>query len=87
MIGVLAILMFNVTMPITLIALANTFYHNKGFAFGLTTFALFIGATPVLLNFKSIFFTPICLFVIVSTTAVIVYLGLKQYENMGVTND
>ena len=86
-IGILAILLFNMTMPITLIALANTFNNNKGFAFGLTTFGLFIGAIPVLLNFESIFFKPISLFIITIITTIVLYIGLKQYKSLGVDND
>lgn len=45
--GILAILFFNMTMPITLTALSNILFNNKGMAFGLLTVALFIGAVPV----------------------------------------
>ena len=42
-IGIIAILLFNMTMPITLICLVNLLNNNKGMAFGILTFALFIG--------------------------------------------
>lgn len=45
--GILAILFFNMTMPITLTALSNILFNNKGMAFGLLTVALFIGSVPV----------------------------------------
>lgn len=45
-IGILAILFFNMTMPITLTALSNILDNNKGMAFGLLTLALFIGSVP-----------------------------------------
>jgi len=48
--GVLAILLFNMTMPITLWATAKVFPSAKGFSFGLLTFALFIGFLPVYLG-------------------------------------
>lgn len=41
--GLLGLLFFNLTMPITLTVLANTFKKYKGFAFGLTTSALVAG--------------------------------------------
>ena len=44
--GVLAILLFNMTMPITLCAMVRVFNGAKGFAFGLLTFALFLGFLP-----------------------------------------
>lgn len=48
--GVLAILLFNMTMPITLCALVQIFRGAKGFAFGLLTFGLFLGFLPTYLG-------------------------------------
>ncbi len=49
--GILAIFLFNMTMPLTLFAMAKMFSGAKGFAFGCLTFALFLGCLP---NFLSI---------------------------------
>ena len=49
-VGVLAVLLFNMTMPITLRALADRLPQAPGFAFGLLTFALFLGALPILVG-------------------------------------
>ena len=51
--GVTAVFLFNMTMPITLWAMARIFPGAKGFAFGLLTFGLFIGFLPVYLGFKA----------------------------------
>ena len=48
--GVTAILLFNMTMPITLWALAKILPGAKGFAFGILTFGLFLGFLPVYLG-------------------------------------
>lgn len=48
--GVVAILLFNMTMPITLWAVAKILPGAKGFAFGLLTFGLFLGFLPVYLG-------------------------------------
>ena len=48
--GVTAMLLFNMTMPITLWALAKIMPGAKGFAFGLLTFGLFLGFLPIYLN-------------------------------------
>jgi len=48
--GVTAVLLFNMTMPITLWAMAKIMPGAKGFAFGLLTFGLFIGFLPVYLE-------------------------------------
>ncbi len=45
--GVLALLAFNMSMPITLFALARAMPGCKGFSFGLLTFGLFLGFLPV----------------------------------------
>lgn len=44
--GVLALFLINITMPITLFALAQAMPGCKGFSFGLLTFALFLGYLP-----------------------------------------
>ena len=57
--GIIATLLFNMTMPITLIALSNMFPNAKGTAFGMLTFALFLGAVPVILGFNEVLFNPV----------------------------
>ena len=44
--GLAALLLFNMTMPITLFALSKAMPDVKGFAFGLLTYALFLGFLP-----------------------------------------
>lgn len=48
--GVAAILLFNMTMPVTLWIVAKLLPGAKGFSFGLLTFGLFIGFLPVYLG-------------------------------------
>ena len=48
--GVLALFLFNMTMPMTLFALARRMPGCKGFSFGLLTFALFLGFLPTYLG-------------------------------------
>lgn len=45
--GLLALLLFNMTMPVTLYLLAENLPHLPGFSFGLLTFGLFLGFLPV----------------------------------------
>jgi len=45
--GVSSVLLFNMTMPITLWVVAKLFPGAKGFSFGLLTFGLFLGFLPV----------------------------------------
>lgn len=48
--GVTAVLLFNMTMPVTLWVMAKIFPGAKGFSFGLLTFGLFLGFLPVYLG-------------------------------------
>ena len=50
-VGIIAVLLFNMTMPVTLRMIADLFPKAKGFSFGLLTFALFIGFAFVWLGF------------------------------------
>lgn len=45
--GLAALLLFNMTMPLTLYLLADVMPDTPGFAFGILTFALFVGYLPV----------------------------------------
>ena len=80
--GLLAMLFFNMTMPITLTALSNILNNNKGMAFGMLTLALVIGALPAFFGLDKILFTPIRLFVAVLVNAVILYIGIHQYTKL-----
>lgn len=80
--GVLAILFFNMTMPITLTALSNILFYNKGMAFGLLTFALFLGALPVFFGYGNILFTQSGLFLITIISAIILYIGMRKYNKI-----
>lgn len=71
---------FNLTMPITVTALANMIPKYKGFAFGLTTLALLIGFLPVIADYKVA--QSMMLFEIILFSIVITALGLKLYERL-----
>ena len=48
--GILAVLCWNMSMPLTLWAVARVFPGAKGFSFGLLTFGLFLGFCPAYLE-------------------------------------
>ncbi len=54
--GLLSIFLFNMTMPLTLFAMARIFPNARGFSFGCLTFALFLGCVPELLSLPTPFF-------------------------------
>ena len=80
--GILAILCFNMTMPITLTALSNILFNNKGMAFGLLTVALFIGAVPVFFGYTDIIFNSTGLFTTTIISAIILYIGIRKYTTI-----
>ncbi len=53
--GIAAIFLFNMTMPLTLFAMARLFPGARGFAFGALTFALFLGCVPTFLSLPTPF--------------------------------
>lgn len=59
--GLLSLLLFNFTMPITLKSSAEIFSGCKGFSFGLMTFGLFCGFLPVYLNESGFSLNPMLL--------------------------
>lgn len=52
--GLGALFLFNMTMPLTLWAMARLFPGMKGFSFGLLTFGLFLGFLPVYFDWGSL---------------------------------
>jgi FSR family fosmidomycin resistance protein-like MFS transporter len=48
--GILGAFIFNFTMPVTLVLVLNIIPQHRGFSFGLTTAALFIGAIPAIIK-------------------------------------
>lgn len=72
---------FNFTMPITLTAIANMLPQREGFAFGLTTLALLVGALPTFAGIKLGIENSITIFFIVILSAILIYFGLKFYLN------
>lgn len=82
--GMLGMLAFNMTMPITLVGIANILRRYPGFAFGLTCLALLIGALPALLGLPAI---PIWIILaLTGSTAIMLYIGLgdsrEETENV-----
>ena len=53
--GLAAVFLFNMTMPLTLFAMARLFPGARGFAFGALTFALFLGYLPTHLGLPTPF--------------------------------
>lgn len=74
--GTLALLLFNMTMPIALHALAQAMPGCKGFSFGILTFALFLGYLPGYLGSSSI--SPTAMSAVTIASAVLLLPGIRQ---------
>lgn len=75
--GTMAVFLFNMTMPITLWAAARLLPGGKGFAFGLLTFALFLGYIPTAVGWPSLLTTPAMNGLGAAISAAVLLWGLK----------
>jgi FSR family fosmidomycin resistance protein-like MFS transporter len=80
--AIFGMFLFNITMPVTLVAISNTLSGKPGFAFGLTTLALIFGALPIFTPLKNTLNTNIIIFTTIILSSVILYFGLKLYSNV-----
>lgn len=81
--GIIAVLCFNMTMPLTLTAIASVCNKKYGFAFGLTTFALAIGFIPVVLGANDWFGIPLFAGGVAASLLLLVvgYVILEKHED------
>jgi len=76
--GTLAVFLFNMTMPVTLWAAARAMPGAKGFAFGLLTFALFLGYLPSCLGWPSLLAGPAAYACAALLSLVLLWFGLGK---------
>ncbi len=76
--GAVALLLFNMTMPMTLFALSRKMPGCRGFSFGLLTFALFLGYLPTFFGAPSIHGPGMALVCILS--AALLLWGIRKAE-------
>ncbi|PKM73780.1 MAG: hypothetical protein CVU91_01645 [Firmicutes bacterium HGW-Firmicutes-16] len=76
--GILALFLFNMTMPITLGAVARILPNHLGFGFGILTFGLFIGLIPTLLSVQNYLVLPYGYTAACIISAGLLYYGLKE---------
>jgi FSR family fosmidomycin resistance protein-like MFS transporter len=73
--------LFNLSMPITLICLARLLPGKEGFAFGLTTLALIIGAFPTFTPLRIVIGRQIFLSIAILISITVLYSGLRLYQS------
>jgi len=78
--GIMGMLLFNMTMPVTLVAMADIMPERPGFAFGLTCLALIFGSLPVLLHLAG---APgmVATVLGVLVSAILLWVGLRGAES------
>ena len=79
--AIIGMFLFNITMPITLVAISNILPGRPGFAFGLTCLALIIGALPSFFSIKQTLSNDWFIFSVISISAISLYFGLRLYYN------
>ena len=85
--GIAGLLAFNLTMPVTLAAVAALLPRGReGFAFGLTCLALFIGAAPALIGWAEAP-SPAVLAALLLTATAALWIALRAPSPQGVIED
>ncbi|MCX6761400.1 MAG: hypothetical protein NTY33_00930 [Candidatus Moranbacteria bacterium] len=77
--AIIGMFLFNITMPITLVAISNILPGRPGFAFGLTCLALIIGALPAFSGLKQFLCGQLFVFAIILVSSLALYYGLRKY--------
>lgn len=77
------VVLFNMTMPITLSAVCSKLPDNPGLAFGLTTLALLFGNVPIFFFSLSPALAPAVTAVLTGISALCVYLSVKNKKGTG----
>ncbi|NCB74841.1 MAG: hypothetical protein EOM51_08895 [Clostridia bacterium] len=79
--GIIAVFLFNMSMPITLGAVRQLMPQRLGFGFGLLTFGLFLGIVPVFLNFNKLLVMPYGYTLAAVISSGLLYYGLKEQSH------
>lgn len=80
--GIMGFFFFNLTMPVTLVAISNVLSGRPGFSFGLTTFAIVAGALPTFFSYKAIVALNPVMITLTIISAITLYIGLKLYNSI-----
>jgi len=77
--AIIGMFLFNITMPITLVAISNILPGRPGFAFGLTCLALIFGMIPAFFSIKQVLANNWFIFSIIIISAAALFSGLYLY--------
>jgi len=82
LLGILGAFVFNFTMPVTLIAVLNVMPQNRGFSFGLTTVAIFIGSLPTILGENSCLKNDYMVFSLILFSSLVLFIALHYMSKL-----
>jgi MFS transporter, FSR family, fosmidomycin resistance protein len=77
--GITGMVLFNMTMPVTLVAISNLLPGRPGFSFGLTTLALLAGSLPTFFRYKVLISDRPVALTLILLSALILFIGLRLY--------
>jgi FSR family fosmidomycin resistance protein-like MFS transporter len=80
LVGIPAVFIFNITMPITLWVIASIFPRAKGFSFGLLSFALFLGFLPTYWGFNLLTNSSWGIALVAAVSLVLLVMGLRKVD-------
>lgn len=80
LLAIIGMFLFNITMPITLVTIANILPGRPGFAFGLTCLALLLGVLPIFTSLKQLMGGQGLVLVIITISTLALYYGLRLYS-------
>jgi len=72
--------LFNLSMPVTLVCMAEMLPGKSGFAFGLTALALIAGALPAFLPLHALTGAPGFIFTTILVSIAALFFGLRLYR-------
>jgi MFS transporter, FSR family, fosmidomycin resistance protein len=79
--GLMGIFCFNLSMPVTLVAITNLLSGREGFGFGLTTLALVIGGLPFLMPLGQLNLPEISFLILIPVSAIVLFFSLQFIYN------
>ena len=78
--GIVGLFFFNLTMPVSLVAISNLLPGRPGYSFGLTTFAMIAGALPTFFKAKTFLSTNLVILFLIILSTITLFIALKRYN-------
>jgi FSR family fosmidomycin resistance protein-like MFS transporter len=80
--GLTGMFLFNMTMPVNLVAISNMLPDRPGFSFGLTTFAIVLGAIPTYFQSRNFLSGEAITLIFIIVSAISLFIGLNLHDKI-----